>query len=164
MGNRGVQTLSAGAVGIYSCDIQHLIPKLSTELSDIASDLAARLIADGGRRRAQETWVEDALAECDDKLGEVGALRVPGLARALGIPVRSYRLWRRFRRALAALQTGADLTVVAHEVGFYDLAQMSRTFMTYYGVQPSRLRKPEVLQIVVPFDTSQQEQGSPRLT
>ncbi|KAI9874237.1 MAG: hypothetical protein M1823_007733, partial [Watsoniomyces obsoletus] len=118
------------------------------DLDAVAAELARHLIEDVDGPRTHEPWIRAALQRLDDLEESDVEEPEPGLARALGLPVRSYLMWRRFRRALSALQTGADLTTIAHEVGFYDLAQMSRTFMTYYGYQPSRLKRPEVLRIV----------------
>lgn len=144
-----VRTLSVETVAPYSTDLQLSIQEAaSTDLGELTTDLGHRLLAGMEDPGAHPTWVQAALDRLDDPDAACNSSPEPGVARALGLPVRSYLIWRRFRRALAALQTGADLTTVAHDVGFYDLAQMSRTFMTYYGYPPSRLRRPDVLQIV----------------
>jgi AraC-like DNA-binding protein len=65
----------------------------------------------------------------------------------IGIPIRSYILWRRYRRALLALQSGEKLSNVAHQVGFYDQAQMTRTFQNLFGFAPSKLNRPEFIHI-----------------
>lgn len=144
-----VTTLSVDTVAPYSTDLQRSIKEAdSTDLGELTTDLARRLLAGVDDPGAHPAWVQAALQRLDDPDAACDGPPEPGVARALGLPIRSYLIWRRFRRALAALQTGADLTTVAHDVGFYDLAQMSRTFMTYYGYPPSRLRRPDVLQIV----------------
>ncbi|MEG1856125.1 MAG: helix-turn-helix transcriptional regulator [Acinetobacter sp.] len=65
----------------------------------------------------------------------------------IGMPLRSYVLWRRYRRALLALQSGEKIATVAHRVGFYDHAQMSRTFLTLFGYSPSILKCPKFIRI-----------------
>lgn len=57
----------------------------------------------------------------------------------LGIPVRSYRLWARLRRAVALLTRGRTLTETAHTAGFADSAHLSRTFRRVFGIVPSDL-------------------------
>lgn len=65
----------------------------------------------------------------------------------IGMPIRSYILWRRYRRAILALQSGEKLSTVAQQVGFYDQAQMSRTFQNLFGFSPSTLKQPEFIHI-----------------
>lgn len=65
----------------------------------------------------------------------------------VGLPVRSYIVWRRYRRAVVTLQRLGDLTAVAHAVGFYDHAQMTRTFVEFFGYLPSALRQPKILRV-----------------
>lgn len=65
----------------------------------------------------------------------------------IGMPLRSYILWRRYRRAMLALQSGEKISTIAHQVGFYDHAQMSRTFLTLFGYAPSTLKRPEFIHI-----------------
>jgi transcriptional regulator GlxA family with amidase domain len=57
----------------------------------------------------------------------------------MGVPVRRYRWWLRFRRAVISLRTGADLTAVAHASGFADSAHLSRVFRRSFGFPPSKL-------------------------
>ncbi|KXO80016.1 hypothetical protein AYL20_03995 [Acinetobacter venetianus] len=65
----------------------------------------------------------------------------------IGLPLKSYILWRRYRRAMLALQSGEKISTIAHHVGFYDHAQMSRTFLSLFGYTPSILKRPEFIQI-----------------
>lgn len=65
----------------------------------------------------------------------------------IGMPIRSYIVWRRYRRALLAIQSGEKIATVAHHVGFYDHAQMSRTFLTLFGYSPSILKCPKFIRI-----------------
>lgn len=57
----------------------------------------------------------------------------------VGIPIRSYKLWSRLRRAAALLATGTSVTEIAHASGFADSAHLSRTFRQMFGVAPSEL-------------------------
>ncbi|MBA3498865.1 MAG: helix-turn-helix domain-containing protein [Myxococcota bacterium] len=60
-------------------------------------------------------------------------------ARDIGIPMRTYSLWRRLLHALAHVGP-LDLTAAAHAAGFADLAHFSRTCRRMLGVAPSELR------------------------
>jgi len=59
--------------------------------------------------------------------------------RDVGMPMRTYGLWRRLLRALS--QVGRlDLTGAAHAAGFADLAHFSRTCRRMFGYSPSEIR------------------------
>jgi len=60
-------------------------------------------------------------------------------ARDIGVPIRTYRLWRRLLHALARVGP-LDLTAAAHAAGFADLAHFSRTCRRMLGYSPSGLR------------------------
>jgi AraC-like DNA-binding protein len=57
----------------------------------------------------------------------------------IGIPLRSYRKWRRIREASQRLLVGATVTEAAHAAGFYDAAHFSHTFRRQFGVTPSSI-------------------------
>jgi AraC-like DNA-binding protein len=59
--------------------------------------------------------------------------------RDVGVPIRSYLLWRRLLAAVAAFD-GADATRAAHAAGFADLAHFSRTCRRMLGYSPTALR------------------------
>lgn len=60
-------------------------------------------------------------------------------ARDIGIPMRTYRLWRRLLHGLAYVGP-LDLTAAAHAADFADLAHFSRTCRRMVGYAPSGLR------------------------
>ncbi|XXY44893.1 helix-turn-helix domain-containing protein [Sorangium sp. So ce269] len=62
--------------------------------------------------------------------------------RDVGLPIRTFRLWRRLLTALAALSTleRIDATGAAHAAGFADLAHFSRTCRRMLGYSPTALR------------------------
>ena len=60
-------------------------------------------------------------------------------ARDVGLPLRSYALWRRLLHGLSHVGP-LDLTASAHAAGFADLAHFSRTCRRMLGYAPSALR------------------------
>ncbi|THJ36136.1 helix-turn-helix transcriptional regulator [Lampropedia aestuarii] len=59
----------------------------------------------------------------------------------VGMPLRSYALWQRYRLALKNLESGTGLSHIASESGFADAAHMTNTFMKYLGFPPSEVAK-----------------------
>jgi AraC-like DNA-binding protein len=57
----------------------------------------------------------------------------------VGLPFRTYVLWRRLSAAVDRIASGASLTSAAHEAGFSDSAHFSRTFLRMFGVPASVL-------------------------
>lgn len=58
-----------------------------------------------------------------------------------GLSLSRYLLWLRLFDGVAAVARGDNMTNAAHHAGFADLAHMSRTFRSTFGVVPSELRK-----------------------
>ncbi|WP_437484449.1 helix-turn-helix domain-containing protein [Sorangium sp. So ce1014] len=59
--------------------------------------------------------------------------------RDVGLPIRTFQLWRRLLVALAAFAR-LDATGAAHTAGFADLAHFSRTCRRMLGYSPTELR------------------------
>jgi AraC family transcriptional regulator len=57
----------------------------------------------------------------------------------VGLPYRTYVLWRRLMVAVNGIAAGDTLTNAAHEAGFADSAHFSRTFLRMFGVPASLL-------------------------
>ena len=57
----------------------------------------------------------------------------------VGLPFRTYVLWRRLMAAVDRIATGTTLTDAAHDAGFADSAHFSRTFLRMFGVPASLL-------------------------
>ncbi|MEM5428776.1 AraC family transcriptional regulator [Cupriavidus oxalaticus] len=57
----------------------------------------------------------------------------------VGIPLRTYLLWRRYRLAFSRLTGQSTLTRLASDSGFADAAHLTRTFVGYFGFSPRRI-------------------------
>lgn len=57
----------------------------------------------------------------------------------VGLPFRTYLLWRRLMVAVNGIAAGSTLTQAAHDAGFADSAHFSRTFLRMFGVPASLL-------------------------
>lgn len=60
-------------------------------------------------------------------------------AEQVGMPFKSFVLWRRLMRAVATLGQGASVTEAAHDAGFADSAHLSRTYRRTFGLKASAL-------------------------
>lgn len=58
----------------------------------------------------------------------------------VGLPFRTYLLWRRLMVAVNGIASGSSLTSAAHDAGFADSAHFSRTFLRMFGVPASLLQ------------------------
>ena len=59
----------------------------------------------------------------------------------IGIPIRKYVLWCRLHQAIKIYLTGQTLTQSAHRAGFSDVAHLTRTFVSMFGMNPSQILK-----------------------
>lgn len=59
--------------------------------------------------------------------------------RDVGVPLRTYRRWLRLRAGVVFGMAGWDLKDAAHEAGFADQADFSRTCREAFGVSPSTI-------------------------
>ena len=54
----------------------------------------------------------------------------------IGMPIRSFLLWSKLRRAMTGVAQGLSLTEAAHHGGFADSAHFSRTCVRMFGASP----------------------------
>lgn len=54
----------------------------------------------------------------------------------IGVPIRSFLLWSKLRRAMTGVAQGLSLTEAAHHGGFADSAHFSRTCVRMFGASP----------------------------
>jgi AraC-like DNA-binding protein len=57
-----------------------------------------------------------------------------------GMALRPYILWRRFLRVWELLMAGESLSTAAHAAGFADVAHLTRTSRSMFGLTPSTMR------------------------
>lgn len=88
-----------------------------------------------------------SLAEMADQLGMSYTGMSHMFTRAVGISMRSYRLWFKAVTAWAEFETDQTLTDIAHSAGFSDAAHMSREWQHWYGMAPSYLRNERCVKI-----------------
>jgi len=69
-------------------------------------------------------------------------------SKEVGLPLKSYQLWRKVKRATMLFNSGLSLTQIAHEVGFTDSAHLTRTFSHFFGIKPSYLTNSDCVQVV----------------
>jgi AraC-like DNA-binding protein len=62
-------------------------------------------------------------------------------AEQVGLPFKTYVLWRRVMKAVDALGEGAAITEAAHGAGFADGAHFSRTFRRTFGLSANALER-----------------------
>lgn len=155
VGDRGVLSIARERVSPFSREMHEaIVDGCSDCLEGLASDLAAYLTCRPMAHRPLDRRVAEILARLEAEIVEppslselaehacVSADRLSHLlATEIGIPFRSYVLWRKYRRALSLLHEGESLSWVAQAAGFYDQAHMTRTFLCYFGYTPSVIRE-----------------------
>ena len=61
--------------------------------------------------------------------------------KEVGIPIRKYILWCRIRHAIKLVVDGNSVTQSAKLSGFADVAHLTRTFVSFFGMSPSHVLK-----------------------
>lgn len=160
--NLGIISLDWQKFAPYSADVRQLIGSNEVAYLDKLTALVAECVLD---RQAAVQPIDRRIATAAEQL-EVGIASPPTVSELakqanlsedrfshlftaqIGLSVRSYVVWRRYRRALLSLRERGNLTALAQNVGFYDQAQMTRTFVGFFGYQPSLLRDTDVIRLI----------------
>jgi AraC-like DNA-binding protein len=114
-------------------------------IADEAADFVARDAPCASQLDSRVATVVEALSdpvESDEELPRLAISRAhlaELFVRDIGVPIRTYRLWRRLLRAILAFAQ-TDATTAAHRAGFADLAHFSRTCRRMLGYAPTALR------------------------
>ncbi len=66
---------------------------------------------------------------------------------AVGLPMRSYQLWRKTHRVAILFSQGLSLTEIAHAAGFTDSAHMCHMFQEVFGGPPSHFLRSELVKV-----------------
>jgi AraC-like DNA-binding protein len=84
---------------------------------------------------------EPALQELAELAGLSGSRFTHAFAESVGVPLRTYLLWRKLQHAVIGIASGRALAQTARDAGFADAAHMTRTFRRMFGTTPSELRR-----------------------
>lgn len=101
------------------------------------------------RSSARNPRVESVARE----LGMSVSLLEHEFSRAIGAPIRTYRLWWRFRQVVGEVIGGATLTEAAHAAGFHDSAHFTKAFRNAFGLPPSLIFQPGLRAHAVPIES-----------
>lgn len=106
------------------------------------------------RRDAPDTRLLPIIQRIDERPQDFerldDAARLAGLSpswfqtlfrRAVGMPFRRYRLWRRMTVVMQAIAGGENFTAAEHGAGFASSAHLSAAFRAMFGLAPSDLLK-----------------------
>lgn len=122
---------------LVACTIPALPP--SRPMSD------SRIVATIESLRARP---EQSLSELAETLG-LSYDRLSHLfSQQVGLPLKSYQLWRKVKRATLLLNSELSLTQIAHEAGFSDSAHLTRTYSHFFGIKPSYLTNSDCVQVM----------------
>ena len=111
-----------------------LLEALKLPVAEPTIDLRIATVAALLRESPDESIAAQQLAAAAD----LSTSRLEHLFKQqLGIPLRAYRGWYRFRFAAAQLLAGATLTDAAHAAGFHDSAHFTHAFRQTFGLPPS---------------------------
>jgi hypothetical protein len=132
-----MRTRIAGAVAAHRASITR--PDV---LGGLAREIGRCLaIAPPRRLDRRVAAVVEALRDPDTEARppRISAAHLRALfVRDVGIPIRTYALWRRALVAMGAFNR-VDATTAAHGAGFADLAHFSRTCRRMFGAPPTAL-------------------------
>lgn len=130
------------------------IPQASTLFEDVirvSTDMLPRQRPGPLRWQAHlDAWLAqptDGLDTLADKVG-VSTDRMSTLFQdAVGLPMRSYLLWRKTHRIAELLSEGMSLTEIAHAAGFTDSAHMCHMFQDVFGAPPTHFLRNDLVRV-----------------
>lgn len=82
---------------------------------------------------------------------------------SIGLPLRSYLLWRKLRMVEKLLSPTRSMTDVAHAAGFADSPHMRRTFAESFGAPPSYFCRGDQVRVVRELPVSHVDVHAPAL-
>ncbi|MCZ8157910.1 MAG: helix-turn-helix transcriptional regulator [Leptospira sp.] len=60
-------------------------------------------------------------------------------SQEMGVPISSYKIWKKIKRLAVALQSGSNLTEASQHAGFYDSSHFNRVFTQFFGINPKNV-------------------------
>lgn len=69
--------------------------------------------------------------------------------QTVGLPMKSYLLWRKVHRIASLFSAGLSLTEIAHACGFADASHMCTTFQEVFGAPPSHFLRSDLVRVRV---------------
>lgn len=168
-----LDALSDDLVELESLDLE--LARLRLIEDQIADFNVEQIVAKLGL--PQRPWKQDPLtpvvrrldASPQDFHSVIDAAEMAGLSaswfqarfrRAVGVPFRRYRLWRRMAVVMTGLAQGETLTQAAHGAGFSSSAHLSDTFRKMFGLSPSDLLAQGIAFDIANTRTSLTERGA----
>ncbi|WP_437547745.1 AraC family transcriptional regulator [Sorangium sp. So ce367] len=132
-----------GAVAAHRASLSRpdVLGGLAREVASLLARESPRRALDGRIARVLEA-LRDPAADRRLAVSRAGVSEAHLQAlfvRDVGLPIRTFQLWRRLLAALLAF-AHLDATGAAHAAGFADLAHFSRTCRRMLGYSPSELR------------------------
>lgn len=130
------------------------IPQAAALFDDLMRTSAAMLPARRERplkwQAELDAWLaapHDNLEALADKVG-VSSDRMSRLFQdAVGLPMRSYLLWRKTHRIAELFSEGLSLTEIAHAAGFTDSAHMCHMFQDVFGAPPTHFLRSDLVRV-----------------
>lgn len=101
-------------------------------------------------RDAIARWAIDAEQPIGELAKDVGVStsRMTHLfTQVMGLPMRSYQLWRKVHRIASLFADGASLTEIAYAAGFADASHMGSTFQETFGAPPSHFLRSDLVRV-----------------
>jgi AraC-like DNA-binding protein len=150
-GQRIGASIAEGISVLSPLQASELAAIVETSIADDEADPAGRLAILLGAAEiapARDARIGAALAafhESDTPLDARALARTLNLSQSrtahlfrdeIGVPIRSFLLWSKLRRAFTGIAQGLSLTEAAHHGGFADSAHFSRTCARMFGASP----------------------------
>jgi AraC-like DNA-binding protein len=60
-------------------------------------------------------------------------------SQEMGVPISSYKIWKKIKKLAVALQSGNNLTEASQHAGFYDSSHFNRVFTQFFGMNPKNV-------------------------
>lgn len=131
------------------------IPRAAVLLEDMARTAAGQLPQSPDERPIRwqaelDAWLASPTDNLEALAKQVGVSR-DRMSRlfqaAVGLPMRSYLLWRKTHRITELFGQGLSLTELAHAAEFADSAHMCHVFQDVFGAPPKQFLRNDIVQM-----------------